>query len=108
MLCSVVLTDSAVRDLEDLDAYITQYDSIERADYVLNAIEKTISSLSENAQRGVYPRELSSIGIHDYREIFFKPYRIIYRIINDVVYIYLIVDGRRDIQTLLNRRLLSI
>ncbi|MBA3017875.1 MAG: type II toxin-antitoxin system RelE/ParE family toxin, partial [Desulfobacteraceae bacterium] len=46
-------------------------------------------------------------GIRDYREIFFKPYRIIYRIDNENVYVYLIVDGRRDMQTLLQRRLLG-
>jgi toxin ParE1/3/4 len=103
---SVFLTDSAVCDLEELDAYITRYDSVERADDVLRKIEKSIRSLSEQADRGVYPKELSTLGIREYREIFFKPYRIIYRVIKDDVYIYLIVDGRRDMQTLLERRLL--
>jgi len=102
----VFLTDSAVCDLEELDAYITRYDSAERADYVLGNIEEAIESLSEQADRGVYPQELSSLGIREYREIFFKPYRLIYRVMNDAVYIYLIVDGRRDMQTLLERRLL--
>lgn len=103
----VVLTDSAVRDLEELDAYITQHDSLERADYVLNKIELAINSLSDQPERGAYPQEFSSLGIREYREIFFKPYRIIYRIVSRTVYIYLIVDGRRDMQSLLNRRLLE-
>ena len=64
-------------------------------------------SLTELPERGVYPRELISLGIRDYREIFFKPYRIIYRILNKTVYAYLIVDGRRDMQTLLQNRLLQ-
>jgi toxin ParE1/3/4 len=55
----------------------------------------------------VHPKELSSLGNREYREIHFKPYRIIYRIVDEYVYIYLITDGRRDMQTLLNRRLLS-
>ena len=45
--------------------------------------------------------------MREYREIFFKPYRIIYRIQAKRVYVYLIVDGRRDMRTLLSRRLLD-
>jgi len=103
----VMLTDSAVGDLEDLDSHITWYDSSERADYVLSRIEEAIAGLSEHPERGVFPQELSELGIRSYREVFFKPYRIIYRVIENTVYIYLIVDGRRDMQSLLSRRLLN-
>ncbi|RPJ74031.1 MAG: type II toxin-antitoxin system RelE/ParE family toxin, partial [Desulfobacteraceae bacterium] len=37
---------------------------------------------------------------------FFKPYRIIYRVMDKNVYVLLVVDGRRDMQSLLQRRLL--
>ncbi|MBB3258938.1 hypothetical protein F4827_003807 [Paraburkholderia bannensis] len=37
----------------------------------------------------------------------FKPYRSIYRIIDTQLVIYVIADGRRDMQLLLTRRLLS-
>ena len=37
----------------------------------------------------------------------FKPYRLIYRVMGRQVVIYLIVDGRRDMQSLLANRLLS-
>ena len=47
-----------------------------------------------------------ALGVREYREIFFKPYRIIYRVINKNVYVLLIADGRRDMQTLLQRRLI--
>jgi toxin ParE1/3/4 len=56
---------------------------------------------------GVYPCELSALGIKEYREVFFKPYRIIYRVIAEAVFVMLIVDGRRDMQPLLQRRLLA-
>ena len=55
--------------------------------------------------RGTYPNELMAVGIREYREIYFKPYRIIYRMIEQQVYIMVIADGRRDMQTLLQRRL---
>ena len=36
-----------------------------------------------------------------------KPYRVIYRIMGKRVFVYLIADGRRDMPTLLERRLLG-
>jgi len=80
-------------------------ESSERADHVLSRIEEAIASLPEQPERGVFPQELLELGIRDYRESFFKPYRTIYRVTENTVYIYLIVDGRRDMQSLLSRRL---
>jgi hypothetical protein len=51
--------------------------------------------------------ELRLLGIKEYRQAFFKPYRIIYRVIGEQVVVYVIADGRRDMQTLLSRRLLG-
>ncbi|MBI4618579.1 MAG: type II toxin-antitoxin system RelE/ParE family toxin [Desulfobacterales bacterium] len=104
---AVLLTNDAARDLEELYAYIALHDAPQKADYVLEQVEKAFSTLSEFPDRGAYPKELVSLGIREYREIFFKPYRIIYRVIDKNVYVLLIVDGRRDMQTLLQRRLLG-
>lgn len=103
----IFLTEDATRDLEDLYDYIEWHDVPGKADYVLDQIEKAISSLSENPERGAYPKELLAIGLREYREIFFKPYRIIYRVVAKKVYVMVITDGRRDMQALLQRRLLQ-
>jgi len=103
---SVYLTDDAARDLEDIYDYIERHDVQGKADYVLDQIENAFNSLTENPHRGTYPRELSAIGIQEYREIFFKPYRLVYRVLDRNVYVVLIADGRRDMQTLLQHRLL--
>lgn len=104
---TVLLTNDAARDLDELCEYISQHDAPEKANYVLDKIESTFTSLSESPERGTYPKELLALGIREYREIFFKPYRIIYRVVSKNVYIFLIVDGRRDMQSLLQRRLLE-
>jgi len=101
----VFLTDDASRDLGALYDYIESYDAPEKAEYVLDRIEQAFSSLAENPERGAYPKELLAIGLRDFREIFFKPYRIIYRVVAERVYIMVIADGRRDMQALLQRRL---
>ena len=103
----VQLTNDAARDLEEICDYIDRHDSPASADYVLERIERVFLGLSVHPERGNHPRELLDIGVREYREVYFKPYRIIYKVIGDSVYVLVIADGRRDMQTLLQRRLLQ-
>jgi toxin ParE1/3/4 len=103
----VLLTNDAARDLDEIYNYIALHDSHQKADYVLDRFEQVFFNLSEFPERGVYPNELLALGIREYRETFFKPYRIVYRVMENIVYILLIADGRRDMQSLLQRRLLN-
>lgn len=107
MSFEVILTESAAADLESIYDYICEKDGPLRAERVLDRIEKSFTSLGQLPNRGVHPRELLALGIREYREVFFKPYRIIYRVTDKCVYVYLISDGRRDMQTLLARRMLE-
>jgi len=103
----VFLTRDAERDLEGLYDFVFEHDSPRSAQRLLDQIETKLGELADFPERGNHPRELAALGVTDYREVFFKPYRIIYRVLNKRVYVYLIVDGRRDMQTLLQRRLLT-
>jgi len=103
----VSLTEDAARDLEEIFDYIAEHDDPSKADHVLDRIEEVVASLATFPERGSHPKELLSLGIRDYRQTFFKPYRVIYRVVEQRVYVYLIVDGRRDMPTLLARRLLG-
>jgi len=108
MVFAVLLTNDAARDLDEIYKYIALHDSPQKADDVLERIENMFSSLSEFPERGVYPKELLALGIREYREVFFKTYRIVYRVMENIVYVLLIVDSRRDMQSLLQRRLLNV
>lgn len=103
----VVLTEAAALDLEDLYRYIAEYDEPKKADHVLERLLELTDKLAAYPEQGLPPKELRAIGIQDYRQVFFKPYRLIYRVVESRVIIYLIADGRRDMQSLLARRLLS-
>ena len=105
MSYQVFLTDDAAYDLETLYEYIETHDAPEKADYVLDKIEEAFLSLADNPERGTYPNELLAVGLREYREIYFKPYRIIYRMSSQSVYVMVIADGRRDMQSLIERRL---
>jgi len=107
MTWAVLLTRDAARDLEELFDCIDRHDAPGKAEQVLKRIEEAFESLSGSPQRGAFPKELLALGIREFREIFFKPYRIIYRVMDETVHVFLIVGGRRDMQTLLQRRLLE-
>ena len=107
MRFEVLLTAHAARDLEELHEYIAAHDTPANAAHVLGRIGKVLQSLAAFPQRGPHPKELLALGIRDYRQSFFKPYRLIYRIVGRRVYVYLIADGRRDLQALLARRLIG-
>lgn len=104
---NVLLTEGAEQDLESIHNYISEFDCVAHANLVLDALMVAVLSLSKLPERGSFPKELAGLGIKDYRQTFFKPYRVIYRITGSQVIIYLIVDGRRDIQSLLATRLLG-
>jgi toxin ParE1/3/4 len=106
MAFRVVLAEDAERDVEDIYRHVAINDSVISADRVLGGLEKTMSGLAKMPARGNVPKELHRIGITEFREAHYKPYRIIYRIEERRVVIYCVADGRRDMQSLIRRRLL--
>lgn len=104
---SVLLTKGAEQDLEAVYDYIAEFDDSAHADHVLDRLMATAEQLAIMPERGSYPRELVDLGIKDYRQVFFKPYRLIYRVMARDVVVFVIADGRRDMQSLLTRRLLG-
>jgi len=106
MTYRVLLVAAAERDLLDLHLFVELNDSPTRADALMEKIEQAITSLGQMPQRGHIPPELAQLGSHDFREIHYKPYRIIYEIIDTDVIVHAVFDGRRDLRDLLTARLL--
>ena len=103
----VLLTQAAEQDLESIYDYIAEFDCLANANYVLDQLMDVVDGLAHFPERGSYPKELAVLGIKEYRQTTFKPYRVIYRVVGDKVVIYLIIDGRRDITSALSRRFLG-
>ena len=106
MRFAVQLTDDAARDLEEISDHLSRQGVPGRAKHVLDRIEEAFLALSAFPGRDSYPSELRELGIREYREVFFKPDRIIYRVMEDSVCVLVIADGRRDMRALLEQRLM--
>ena len=107
MRYEIFISKDAETDLEQIYDYIFHHDSPNAADHVISRLRDACSSLTAHPDRGSVPKELQAVGISEYRQLLFKPYRVIYRVYERRVVIYVIVDGRRDMQSLLARRLLQ-
>ena len=103
----VELTANAQADLEELIDLIARRDATLDALHVLEKMEIAFSSLQDFPERGACPKELLALGIREFRETYFKPYRIIYSVLQTKVMVLLIADGRRDLRNVLTRRLLQ-
>lgn len=95
-------------DLYSIYRYVAINDSSGKAEHLLDNIQKAMTSLETMPMRGNHPPEMQQWGIYDFREIFFKPYRIIYEIKSKTVFIHAVLDGRRNCEDLLQQRLLGV
>lgn len=102
----VNIVSSAEEDLYEIYQYVFFNDSEEKAERLYSKLYEKYQSLQEYPNRGHVPPELSLLGIDDFLELTYKPYRIIYQIIEKVVFIHCVLDGRRDMQKLLQERLM--
>ncbi|HDR04305.1 MAG TPA: type II toxin-antitoxin system RelE/ParE family toxin [Candidatus Marinimicrobia bacterium] len=102
----IFLSPEAENDLIHLHRYLSERESAEKADQLLDELEEQIRSLENLATRGHFPPELKRVNVLNYLEIHHKNLRIIYEIVADKLYVHAVLDMRRSLQTLLLERLL--
>ncbi len=106
MRYKVVIDPQAKMDLKEIFSFVASNDGKQIANKLIDSLESALYKLEKYPKRGHIPPELLDTGIKSYLEIHYKPYRIIYEIKNNLVYIHSILDGRRNIQEILQRRIL--
>ena len=105
MKYKVFLTKDTEDDIFEIFTFIRQNDNENNANLVFDKIKETCLSFISLPDRGHTPPELERINVFNYKEIRYKPYRIIYQIVEQNVYIHCVFDGRRDLQEVLENRL---
>lgn len=102
----VLFDTQAKSDLLEIFQYLQINDSDEAASALISKVEMTCKNLEKIPARGHIPEELRGTGVKKYLEIHFKPYRIVYEIKKNIIYVHSVLDGRRNIRDILTDRIL--
>ena len=106
MSYEVVILKSAEQDLKDLRLYLINHFGKTVWQDSYNKIKSAINNLIAFPYAGSIPSELESLEMAQYRQIITGINRIIYEVRGQRVYIHLIADSRRDMKSLLIKRIL--
>ena len=99
-------TKNAKDDLLDIVSRI-QKDSPTVAKEIYLKLKKKAQASNFFPLKGRIVPELQVEGITHYREIIVSPWRIIYKVGNDTVYIMSIIDSRQNLDEVLLQRIIS-
>ncbi len=104
---AVIILPDAQEDLLSLQEYmLDKWGEIEW----LKAEDEIFLKLQQ-ADAGSFPgspiKELASVGIFEYQNVFTSHHKLVYRQINNDIYVYAIAAHRQDFPTLLMKRLLK-
>ena len=106
MSYTVRISEDAELDIYEIAIFVAKNNSPERANQLVDDIMDRCASISSAPEIGHIPSELEYLSIKSHLQIHFKPYRIIYRIEGKTIWIDCVLDGRRDLDELLHRRLI--
>ena len=98
-------TAPARDDVNEIIDYISKT-NINYATKILESIEKNVKKLDMFPERYRIVPELEKYGYLIYREIIVEYWKIIYKIENKFVYIMLIIDGRRNLEDILLKKMI--
>jgi plasmid stabilization system protein ParE len=101
---TVKWTAPAREDINEIIDYISKT-NINYAVKLLDSMEKKVKKLDMFPERHRIVPELEKYGYFAYREIIIEYWKIIYKIENNYVYIMLVIDGRRNLEDLLLKKM---
>ena len=102
----VVWTNVAENDLKEIIDFIS-IDSPQNALKILKSIKQKASNLYTLPERGRIVPELQGQGISQYRQLIIPPWRLMYRIDQQKIYVLSVIDSRRNVEDVLLARLVG-
>jgi toxin ParE1/3/4 len=106
MSYKVVILESAEQDLKELRGYIVKNFSLDTWQDTYGKVKEAIRNLKTFPLAGSLPEEIERLNLTQYRQVLSGMNRVIYEVRQETVYIHIIVDARKDMISLLTRRLL--
>ncbi len=103
---NVVFLTSAERDLLELKNYVLKNFGKTAWRTSDKKIKDAVARLKKFPLEGHVPDELASLNVTQYRQVIAGMNRVIYEVRGQTLYLHIVCDTRKDMQSLLARRLL--
>lgn len=103
----IVWSQDASDDLIDIVTYIKEKSGKNIANEIYQRIINHVEKIDIFPEGGRVIPELISIGVIDIREIIENPWRIFYRITSKEIQIISVIDGRRNVEEILFRKVID-
>ncbi|MEI6804208.1 MAG: type II toxin-antitoxin system RelE/ParE family toxin [Burkholderiales bacterium] len=105
---AIIILPDAQEDLLSLQEYMLNKWSETDWLNAENEIFEKLALVATGLLTGAPVQELACVGIFEYQTVFTSHHKLVYRRINDDVYVYAIAGHRQDYPTLLMKRLLKL
>ena len=103
----IIWSQDASDDLIDIIQYIKERSGKEIANSIYERIITKIENIASFSEAGRKVPELGFLGNNEYHEIIESPWRIFYRLMEKEVCIISIIDGRRNIEEILYKKIID-
>ena len=104
----VSITQGAEADIMSTIDFLLPQGDDDFAGQLLQEFSNAFKSLEQFLSRGHFPPELAELPDKAIRELHVNVYRLIYRIVEQNVFILFVADGRRNIQQALVNRAMRL
>lgn len=108
MSLSVVFLRSANLDLRELKSYIVRNFGKDTWKATYGKIQQAVGAIQAFPLGGVIPEELEKLNLTQYRQVLSGMNRIIYEVRQQTIYIHVVCDARKNMKSLLMKRLLRV
>lgn len=108
MTLKVVFLQSAETDLKELKSYIVKHFGKDTWQASYSKIKDAVAVIQSYPNGGKIPDELATLNLNQYRQVISGINRIIYEVRDGTAYIHIVCDTRKDLRSLLMRRILRV
>lgn len=108
MSLKVVFLLGAEQDLTDLKNYLSTNFGQQSWQASYGQIKEAVQRLQAFPESGKIPTEFERLNLTQYRQVIAGMNRILYEFRGDTLYIHLVCDTRKDMRSLLLRRILRV
>lgn len=107
MSYEAIWSKNASLDLIEIVSYIKNYSGNKIAKGIYTKIKSEVEYIVDFPKAGIVVPELVDIGITNIYQIIVSPWKIYYKVIENRILVLSVIDGRRNLEEILYKKIIS-